>query len=717
MKPYIHKDRPWLENVLKASGERHNLFLHNIESLKKDAENFLKKGYHLISPFDKHYIPNPFFYQYDLEMHIFLNWDKLKAREITRLRRKLEKQFNQKDKDRLEVVTRIGPSGIPRYEHLFNAAEIRWPTVEYPNGLLEGSFLREDWSIKRMKGISDERNYLIAFGGGGQGKTWTFLGFLLMVFEHYIMTRNGAKISFSSVNKDKINNVAWPHLQKLCSDTRDEISLYAGKSIISGDWTLKRPGRGKRDTGGVFKGILVGRHLNDSVVIDKLTGTHGHEAYGYLVDEAQSTPKAPIDASANYLMTGTPAWIILAGNYDEDGDTLGSNAKPIQGWDNVDENTGEWISETITGAKATVLHFNNDLSPAMLDSEAEKKFAHLPNKNKRDRIYPKGKCNLQNKAARRFWFGWRSTDIDERKVITSQLVTDGLANLKLDLDSDYPSYHFGSLDIAESGGDRNPFLHFADGIEKSSEKWVWGLVSAHRIDAPNDPRKNQDVITDSCIKIAKSSKIGPDRSIIIDGTKNTGHAGRFQSKGYNVISLIYHKALPDGKREDKYTRRKESAILVNENAPVESGRFAHQLCINHITFGAYLLKEYVAQGKVRGINEDMLENFNDNRSLEEEMYRRSFIDKITNEYGERESLDSKEEFLDTYKFSPDILDTWFQAAYYMFVIRGMPLYDEVISADQNTKTPDQANVDTNNLLKLHAEIWEDSDMLLLNENY
>lgn len=718
---FIHRDRPWLKSVLKASREKYKLYLHGLTFLQEDLEEFLTTGKHLIDPFDKQYRPNPFYYQYDLEMHLFLNYFKFKNREIMRLKRKIENIRDDKSKKeqlerleaRLAFVKKYGATGIPRHEHIFNAAEIRWPTMEHPNGRLEGSFVRDPWSVRRMEAVADSNNFTIAFGGGGQGKTWTFLGFLLMIFEHYIYTRNGAKISFSSINKDKINNVAWPHLQKLCMDTQEDISLYAGRSIISGDWTLKRPGKGKKDTGGVFKGILVGRHLNDSVVIDKLTGTHGHEAYGYLVDEAQNTPKAPIEASSNYLSTGTDAWIILAGNYDQDDDGLGPNCKPVRGgWDTVTPETGKWTSETITGAKATVIHFNNELSPAMLDEEMAKRFPYLPNRTKKDSIYPKGKCTLQNKAARRFWFGWRSTDIDEDRVLTSQLVRDGKCDDDLILDPDYPSHNFGSLDVAESGGDRNPFGLFSDGMELGTEKWVWGLRKMHKIDAPADPRKNQEVITDESIKIAKRYGISPDGCIIIDGTKNTGHSGRFYAKGYNVISMIYHKALPDGKREDRYTRRKELPLLVNPNANSDAGRFAHQLCVNHITFGAFLLKEYVAQGKVRGINEKMLDDFDENRTLEEEMYRRSFLpNKITTDYGDRYCLDSKEDFVDSYKFSPDILDVWFQAAYYMFVHRGMPVYDEVL--DEKTERKKEFLEDLSkeeDLIEVHADIWSDDDM-------
>lgn len=723
---YIHKGRPWLKNVLKASKTKYSLYTYGCESIEANMERFFERGLHTVKPFHKDYAPNPFCYQYDLEMHLFLNYEKLQNQEIMRVKRRWEQTQSEEDLQRLEFVRRNGATGIKRYEHIFNAAEIRWPTIEQASGALKGSFIRDPWAIRRMEALSDKNPFTVAFGGGGQGKTWTFLGFMLMIFEHFLYTRNGAKCSFSTISEDKIKNVPWPHLLKLLDDTERDISLYAGKSIPAGGYTLKRPGKGKSDTGGVFRGILVGRNINDSVVTDKLTGTHMHEAYCYLVDEIQNTPKAPLEAASNYMSSGRPVWIPCAGNYDRDDDGLGPNAQPLNGgWESVTPETGKWESEMVTGAKATVIHFNNELSPGMT-KEGERRFPHLPNRTKRDKIYPPGKCTLKNKAARRFWFGWRSTDIDEDRVLTNMLVRDGQANLDLELDREYPVFCFGSLDPAESGGDRNLFAIFADGMEKSTEQWVWGLKELHSIEAPADPRKNQNVITNEVIKICKKHNVKADNGVIIDGTKNTGHSGKFAEKGFNVISLIYHKALPDGKREDKHTRKKHTAILVNPNAPSDSGRYAHQLCVNHITFCAYLLKEYVSQGVVRGINDNMLAVLNENRTLEEEMFRRSFLDKTTTDYGGRYCLDSKEDFKESYKFSPDLLDLWFHAAYYMFVVRGMPLYEEVVEVkkaeaasggSEKKRSYIQFLIDSENLLEDHADALMEDEMAFFNENY
>lgn len=720
--PYIFKGRPWLGQVLKISGEPYNLYTYGCKSLEREAERYYDAGLHEIEPYDKSYRPNAFQYQYDLEVHIFINYFKIKEREERYYQRRLKEKYNEEDAAKLEFIKAKGPTGIPRHEHIFNAAEIRWPTLEHTETggskkttHLEGSFLREPWSIRRMEAVASKYNYIFAFGGGGQGKTWTFLGFMLMIFEHYLYTRNGAKCSFSSVNKDKINGVQWPHLQKLLTDTQSNRSLYAGRSIISGDWTLKRPGKiGKRDTGGVFKGILVGRNVQDAAVIDKLTGTHGHEAYCYLIDELQSTPVAPIRASANYLSTDVPAWVIGAANYNEDGDACGVNVKPLAGWAEVDETTGHWISETITESRAYVMHFNNDLSPAMLDDEMARLFRHLPNKKRLKRIYPNAASrNRDNLAYRRFWLGWRATDISANRVVTDQLVVSGQADKRLDLSKNYRSTFWGSLDTAEAGGDRTPFGIFADGMDSNTEEHVWGLTSMHNIATSADPRRVQQNACKDVIDLCRLNGI-KSGNIIIDGTKNTGYAGAFFAKGFNVISLVYHKRIPDGKTPDKGSRRIPNAILIN---PLTMD-YAHTLCHNQISLGAWLLREYVTHGKVRGLNEEMFSNLDGNhKSIEEEMYRRSLESKTTIEYGDRECLDSKEDFKDLYHFSPDLFDVWVQAAYFAFVHREIPLYDEV--SDEETranvkdylaKTDEFGNPKSpDDIMEATNDIWEEDD--------
>lgn len=713
MGAFIHQDRPWLKQVLKAATIEHSLYSYGCESIEVEAERFFRENRHRYDPYHVRYEPNPFHWQYDLEMHIFLNYEALRNREIKRLTTQLKNKWNQPDEDRLKFVKEFGPTGIPRHEHIFNAAEIRWPTIEFPGsknhpGRLEGSFVRDPWAARRMEGISSGYNYVAAFGGGGQGKTWTFIGFGLMLFEHFLYTRNGAKCSVSTVNEDKIKGVQWPDMIKLHNDTQNaDYSLYSGRSVIAGDWTIKRPNT--KDTAGVFRAILVGRNISDQSVIDKLTGTHGHSAYFYLVDEAQSTPRAPIEASGNYMSTGTPTWVTLTGNYGEEGDTLDQNIKPLRGgWDAVNPETQQWISQTMTGNKCWVMHFNNNLSPAYLDRDWQKRCPYLPNKDKLKRIYPSPSMrNPDNMAYRRFWIGWKSNDIESDRVLTNRLVEAGLADRKLELSLDYPIHTSASFDSAECMGDRNVLGILKDGMDEYTEEWIWGIAEIHNIEGVSNPRMHQEVVCTNCVKVLRRAGV-KSGDIIIDGTKNTGHAGVFHRKGIHVISMVYHKNLPDGRTVDKHSRVKHPAILVNPN----TNEFAHQIAFNHISFGAWLLNQYVSMGKVRGINDDLLTPFPDrDRTLEEELYRRKLESKVTKDYGDRLNLDCKEEFKKKFKFSPDIFDMLCQAAFYMFTKRGIPLFDS--ARDEQIKTAYQKAVETDEqpeeMMQAQANIWVERD--------
>lgn len=712
---YILEGRPWLKKVMEASRKK-ELYLHGILSLKKQMDLFYQEGLDQVEYFQPDYKPNPFKFQYDLELHIFIEWDYLKKKEIKRLKKKLEgsadEALSERIQKRLKIVEEVGPSGIPRHEHLFNAAEIRWPSTVY-QGKVNGQMLRDPWSVRRFESLCDSSDYVVNFGGGGQGKTHCYLAFGLMMFEHFIFTERGAKCSFSTVNETKIKGSTWPHLLRLHSSSKKDISLYAGRSVIGGGpYTIKRPNT--KDTGSVYKGILVGQSSNVATVTDKLTGTHGHDLYFYLIDEAQSSSIAPIEASSNYKASGKPTFIILTGNYDSDSDTLGVCTKPIGGWDKVDKNTEKWYSiiDQAGGAKALVLHFNNENSPAILDPKLAKRFPYLPNERKRDKIYAKSKQNQDNRGYRRFWIGFRATDLDEDSILTAPMVESGRADKDLNLLNSYPIHHFGSFDGAQGQGDRNVFGHFAHGMDAQSEEWVWGcqdpLIALQEVSNIKDYFFST---SNELRKLCRMFKIDSG-CLVMDWSNMNGHVSRLREMGFDSYPIQYQKKIPDGATVKGYSGEIEPAILVNPYT--EPMLYAHQVCHLRNSLGAWALQQYVKAGRVRGLNEDMIRAVTE-RSLEEEMFRRKFNSITTMEHGERLKLDSKTDFMAKYGFSTDVFDVWIQAAYYMLVNVGMPVYDEVLEENRERRieeeikrVEEQSNGES--LIMTHNSLWDDDIM-------
>lgn len=699
--PLIISERPWLRKILPHAKQHRKIYCYGVRVLQTAMNTFYKKNLHKVEKFTPEYKPIPWEYQYDLEIHIWLNYEHIQNRECSKIHdliRQAESRNQNTDAlwARLDWIKENGVTGLPREEHWWNASEIRWPTTVV-NGEYKGQMIKDPWAEERIKALGKGYQYIFTMGGGGQGKTHTFCGFLLTMFEHFMFTQRGAKCSFSTTSEQKLKTAAWPAITRLLKSSEKGISLTAGRSVIAGDYTLKREGN-KHDTGGTMMGILLGKSINESEVIDKLTGAHGHPFYGYLIDECQSTPLAPIKASRNFLLTGSPAFIIGTGNYDNDGDSLGLNTKPKAGWDSVTPQTFEWIGNSVIKKDCLVQHYNNSMSPAYLDDSVAKKFPHLPNREKERAVYNSAKERvLSNNEYRRFWVGWRSTEFNPDSVLNDRIVKMHNAHKPALFDARFPVKHWFSLDTAQGQEDRNRLLILADGVDEITREWTWGVVKSIVMPKVDDIKhinfKTVEFVLEQCKKYKMDSGI-------MDWSNLTSIWADLIAAGIDVAPLIYHNNVPDGKSIDKYTKRREVSILLNEN----TGTYGHQKCANKISLGAYALNEYCRAGKLRGINEDLLEEGN-NRPLSEEIYLRELktVTRANSATGELKILDAKEDFKMKYRFSPDIFDTLAQGAYFALAIRRIPIYKDFVPNEVLNKEPDYSSSLNNLDLELQAE--------------
>lgn len=687
----------WFKSCKEASDKgRGTIFAFGLKSVREDHKKFYNQNLHKLPFFDFHYRPNPFLHQYDLLIHIWLQFPRLLKREI-----QLLKSENNPMWEELQMTQTL--YGLHRRDFWFAAAQLRWPS-EKIDGSWKGIVIRDPWADRRMKALSsEEEKYVMTFGGGGQGKTLTFMAFVVTMFDHFIRTRKGSRCLFSTTAKDKIESATWPYLQDLINGTNQEISLYAGLGKISGDYTIKRPDT--KDTGGVIRGILLSDEKSGKSV-HKLTGAHGHEFVTYLIDEIQSTPLAPIKASSNFTMKCGDFRIMGAGNYDKDEDSLGKNVVPHKSWESVNPKTGEWRATTANGQRAIVLHFNNELSPGMLP-EGEKLFPHLPNqKILKEKYTNPNSRTIDNKEYAMFWVGWRQENVDGDTILTQKMISENLADHPLNPQKIL--HTFLSFDSAQAEGDRNLLGEFYDTIDTSLEnERVWGLNSLEEKHKSADSLQYYHDCAEWIYKFANKRRI-QSGNLILDWTGRPAHAELLKVKGFNSIQFVYNMGVPDGKRKNPVTGRIDRPIIIYEgfdeqgNVDVRKRVYAHQVADNMISLAAYLLQEYVKSGRVRGINKTMLQWISSTHSIDEEMFSRKFKNKVSKIYGDLIQLVSKEEFKKVYGFSPDLLDLWFQAAYYMFTVRKMPL-TPIGGIDQNKEFKQE---DQERILEDHNDIWK-----------
>lgn len=702
-----HLGKQWFSNALDAHyAGQGNLYAFGIRYIQEYHERFKKAGADKLPAYHTNYQPNPFRFQYDLMVFIWLNYYNI-HREECRIIRDLHTSKPKAGHD--ETLKKLVESGelyeITRTDFMFAAGEMRWPTTILADGSMHGKFVRDPWSEKRIDALGHrDIKYDFFFGGGGQGKTLVTLASALMIYDYFLFTDKGARCMISTVNKDKLNSVPWAYLCSLNSATETGISLTAGRSKIGGEWTLNRPK--SKDKGGVFKGILIGNNLNDQGIIDKLTGSHGHPFIMYIMDEAQSTPNAPIMASNNFTMHAKDFRIVGSGNYGENTDTLAKNIKPNNGWDSVNEHTGSWISTTENGAKAIVLHFNNEDSPGMTE-EGHKKWPHLPHKGILDKKFEDiSRRNMNNISYRRFWVGYRLEDAGENVVISDSMVRNNLANNPVQLKSILHS--FFSFDSAPAEKDRNLQGIFQEGVCEITDQRVFGPVQVYALDKATESIKYYQESAEQLLTNAKKHNIISGGGIV-DWTGRPAQSEIMQQKNFQVQRLIYNKGVPNGIKKDDHTRRVERKIYLNieldfkQDVPLQEV-CAHHVAENEISLGAWALRQYVLAGRVRGLNQSLLNFIKSQNSIEDELFSRKFRMKNSVQYGERFHLEPKTDFKELYGFSPDLLDILFQAAWYMLRIRNLPLTPIAIN---DKMLEDEGEKDE---LEEHQDLWLHDDL-------
>lgn len=663
----LRNDRIYKFNKVKSmvfSGVN-AIYLYDSLALREVFDKFQKKQPEIYHP---EYEPNPTKYQYDLEMYIFLNYEDLKRREIEL----------RKDNEILLFGTN-GATLLRREEHLLNAASIRWREKITNRGEAITTLAITPWLADLFYGVSNNQNVNI-FGGAGQGKTYGVLALMCMAYDHFIHTTVGAQCTVSTVSKTKLESSAWSYINRLYMNKVDyKYSLYAQQAYSAGDRTFRRKGSDGKylKEGGTIKGVLLQRGIKDARVVDKLTGCHDPIARIYLLDEAQSTDDAPLEAYTNMFLHPKYKFFIMSGNYESTGDLLDRNVEPINGWNNVDENTHMWqsrlrsLSEDL-GQTSLTIHFNNDLSPAILDPEMEKKYGKfMPTRAKRDALYPTEESRKTYKY-KRFWVGFRYEREQEnrtRVIPDNNYLNEYDASLKSEV---YPLVFLGSFDSAPGSVDRNLFNVTAIGLNRNNIPIIW----PYKIIPIKKPQSQLEYYQTTCneiITIMKKYKI-PNDHLIMDFTQFTALVEMLSRYGIICHHIIYQQKCPDGKEVNKITKIKEDAIdlppiktLTESGFEKQISMYAHEKIKNRITLGAYVFKLFIESRQVRGINRSLLDGVSNN-DFEKEFLERDFICKPNKTRGIDEiGLDDKDIFKTKYKFSPDILDTVFQVFYLLYV--------------------------------------------------
>ena len=703
-------------NSQKEHGKA-NIYGYGSKAIAKRFKEFQDQAKFKADPYTELYEVNPFLYQYDLEVFIFLYYDKLRLEELRLCA----------EKDR-ELIKQYGATGLSRHEHYLQACSIRWPSRELSDGSLAGNFIRTPWVEDTTKAICSYNN-IIKFGGAGQGKTYDFIAFMCILYDYFIYTEKGAQCTFSTVSESKLKGSAWPIACKLypVPDSREQFSYYAGKGKIGSDFTINRMSLdGKRiiNKGGRFCGILLQKGRKDSSVIDKLTGSHDVIARAYLLDEMQATDDAPLSAYTNMFLHPLWGWFFGAGNYEKPGDLLAINVIPKEGKNTVNERTHVWEGmlkgmSVKLDLPSCIIHLNNDLSPAIATEEGQVKFKTCcPTLEDKERLYPT-EASRNGYQYKRFWVGFffEKEEINTDHVLTDAVIKMTGCNIKKNLKNPLA---FGSFDSAPASKDRNVtgIFHLSDAISSSDtpfdlrDKIITGpFVNIERFivnEKPSNPLEYYKHTTDLILKICRDYDIASS-NFIMDWTNRTALIEELNKKGFVCHHLIYNEAPPSKIGFNEVSKERERPIELTSikrftgTLERQIKIYAHEKVKNKITLAAYIFSLFVENGFVGNINESLINSSCSQNNFEEEFLQRKFKSpKDSKLKDQRLILVSKDEFKDEFKFSPDILDTVFQFFYLLRVIKEVNI---------NTKSIEFLRQigNKNKLVDETADVWHSND--------
>lgn len=660
-----------VKNLVEAGGK--GVYLYGSAAIKEEYDKRLKNS--KIPIYHDEYLPDFTEYQYDLEMFIFLNYDSLYRREL-----------ELADKEKLEALEAMGleygATFFKRQEHLENAILLRWPEKMLPTGEASTAFALTPWAKDFLYGLSNYSN-IVQFGGGGQGKTYSPIAFMVMLYDHFIHTKSGAQCSFSTVSETKLKSSIWSHLTKLYSwRNKYTFSKYAGTASVAPEYTYKRRNLAGKyiEEGGTMKGILLVQGAKTARQIDKLTGQHDVMARAYLLDEAQSTGPAPLQAYNNMFLHPRWGWFLMAGNYELDEDLLGINTTPSDGWESVNENTHMWEStlkspDSDLGHKSLVIHYNNELSPGMTDPAMAKKYAKfLMTPEKKRRLY-KSVEEEETYEAKRFWVGFRFEKKKENveKVLTPEILKEFGAAEKQDFRT---LFSVASLDSAHSTErDRSILTIFNVGVDERGYPMI-ATASVLSLPKPNAAltyyKETANMIKDRLV-IHQVELAGYS---IMDWTQRSQLLEGLRELGVVFHHMIYQQHPPKEIGMNEVTKTLERPIELETIPTFANGferdikTYAHEKIANRITTGAYLFRLFVEKGRCRNINSSILQGVPNVKSFEDEMCQRIF-EYTTNHNEPKLKLDDKSIFKRKRRFSPDILDTFYQVFYMLYVNFGI----------------------------------------------
>lgn len=352
---------------------------------------------------------------------------------------------------------------VERWEHLRNASFVYMPSM------------MDAWNpwLEEMCRAYASHSYIAALGCESSTKTHTFhtLGFL-----DYMSSPRDTQMICTTTSLEALKTRMWPVIAM----------MYRGNRDFTVDWVMRISPHhvilsDKNDPKHSIRAVPIQKKADESEMVDNIIGKHTRRVI-WIVDESTDAPKSVIDSAwANLAAGAIHTRLVFLGNPDDQFDALGQYARPVDGWDSVDEDSTSWKFR-YAGEEGIALHFNGKKSPNLSYPARSDGSSHWP--------FMYGHKNLATHLALketnpldyyRFCLGWYAEASIAGKIMSSSEIDAAGSRMK----ATFYGGHiiFFSLDPA-FGGDRAILKVWKMGQEVGSEKQIMEQVECVEIPIP-----------------------------------------------------------------------------------------------------------------------------------------------------------------------------------------------------------------------------------------
>lgn len=211
-----------------------------------------------------------------------------------------------------------------------------------------------DWT-EMMCWAYAEYSYVTAMGCTASTKTHTF--HKLGMYD-FISSPFKTIMTCTTTNSAGLEQRMWPVVVSTFNRLKKNGGYNDWRTIVAPQKML-RPRDG--ETKHVIRAVTIEEKADEQAIVDQLIGVHCERRI-WIVDEATSAPTSLDSAWANAMASTQHRRFVKLGNPMDEADALAISARPIAGWDSLDENTEKWEFE-FYGEKGIGLHFHGAKSP------------------------------------------------------------------------------------------------------------------------------------------------------------------------------------------------------------------------------------------------------------------------------------------------------------------------------------------------------------------